>query len=79
MRQLPAAVVTRVDASSMNAASVYSCSAYEIHVRLARSTSSRDMSIVVSTNDPSACGDDAMQVQINEAASCGLLRPLLHA
>ena len=60
MRQLPAAAVTRVDASSMNAASVYSCSAYEIHVRLARSTSSQDMSIVVSTNDPSACGDDAM-------------------
>ena len=49
MRQLPAAAVTRVDASSMNAASVYSCSAYEIHVRLARSTSSQDMSIVVST------------------------------
>ena len=47
MRQLPAAAVTRVlDASSMNAASVYSCSAYEIHVRLARSTASQDMSIV---------------------------------
>ena len=49
MRQLPAAAATRVDASSMNAASVYSCSAYEIHVRLARSTSSQDMSFVVST------------------------------
>ena len=67
--QLPAAVATRVDASSMNAASVYSCSAYEIRVRLARSTSSQDMSIVVSTDDPSACGDDAMQVQIDKAAS----------
>ena len=46
---------TRIDASSMNAASVYSCPAYEIHVRLARSTSSQDMRIVVSTNEPSAC------------------------
>ncbi|KOO28561.1 hypothetical protein Ctob_005878 [Chrysochromulina tobinii] len=39
MRPLLAAAATRVDASSTSAPSVYSCSATQIHPRLARSAS----------------------------------------
>ena len=49
MRPLPAAATTHGDASSMSAASVYSCSTSQIHVRLAQSAFSQQPSMSTGT------------------------------
>jgi hypothetical protein len=72
MRPLPAAAATRVDASSTSAASVHRCSATQIHPRLARSASSQHRASACARWMRPICKvDDTMQVQIDEAASCG--------
>ena len=68
---------TRVDASSTSAASVYSCSASQIHVRLARTALPRKTEHVEHAVDarlqPICMVEDALQVQIDQAVFLRLL------
>ena len=83
-RRSSAADATRVDVSSTSAASVYSCSTSQIHLRHAQSAFSQDrpsMSTLVATCDPSAliclwctCGDAQERNGGARGLTLGLLR-----
>ena len=76
-RRSSAADATRVDVSSTSAASVYSCSTSQIHLRHAQSAFSQDrpsMSTLVATCDQSACGDAQERNGGARGLTLGLLR-----